>query len=111
VNEAMASGNERDKAAGDAIAAGPARTSATNSIVNAMSVDVEDYFQVSAFAGMVERTAWENHECRVERNVDDILQMFGDANARATFFTLGWMAERYPAMIRRIVDAGHEQPF
>jgi polysaccharide deacetylase family protein (PEP-CTERM system associated) len=77
-------------------------------LVNAMSVDVEDYFQVQAFFGTIARTDWESLPCRVERNVDRLLQVFADAGVEATFFTLGWIAERYPAMIRRIVDEGHE---
>ncbi len=73
-----------------------------------MSVDVEDYFQVQAFFGTIRRDAWESLPRRVERNVDRLLQVFGDAGVSATFFTLGWIAERYPAMVRRIVDQGHE---
>ena len=75
---------------------------------NAMTVDVEDYFQVEAFFKHVHRDGWDNRECRVERNVDRILEMFGEAKITATFFTLGWVAERYPSLIRRIVGAGHE---
>lgn len=77
-------------------------------IVNAMSVDVEDYFQVQAFADNVERSSWDTRECRVETNTDNVLQLFADAGVHATFFTLGWVAERYPQLIRRIVDQGHE---
>jgi polysaccharide deacetylase family protein (PEP-CTERM system associated) len=77
-------------------------------IVNALSIDVEDYFQVSAFAPHIDRRQWERIECRVERNVHRILALLADANATATFFTLGWIAERYPALIREIADAGHE---
>jgi polysaccharide deacetylase family protein (PEP-CTERM system associated) len=75
---------------------------------NAMSIDVEDYFQVSAFAPHIARADWEAMECRVERNVELILQMLADADAHATFFTLGWIAERYPQVVRRIVENGHE---
>lgn len=75
---------------------------------NALSVDVEDYFQVSAFARRVSRNDWENFDCRVERNTDAVLGMFADHGAKATFFTLGWVAERYPKLIRRIVEQGHE---
>jgi polysaccharide deacetylase family protein (PEP-CTERM system associated) len=78
------------------------------SIVNAMTVDVEDYFQVSAFAPHVDRDAWDTMECRVERNVDRILGLLADAGASATFFTLGWIAERYPQLVQRIAAAGHE---
>lgn len=108
VNGAMASGNRRNKAAGDVTGSGQAHSNASNGIVNAMSVDVEDYFQVSAFSDLVARSTWETQECRVERNVDHILQLFEDAKAHATFFTLGWVAERYPDVVRRIVAAGHE---
>lgn len=77
-------------------------------VANAMSIDVEDYFQVSAFERTINRDDWDRIPCRVEANVDRIMQLLADRNVRATFFTLGWLAERYPAMIRRIVDAGHE---
>ena len=76
--------------------------------VNAMSVDVEDWFQVSAFERTIARNRWDGLECRVERNMDSILGMFADANVRATFFTLGWIAERYPQVVRAIVAQGHE---
>lgn len=75
---------------------------------NAISVDVEDYFQVSAFAGQVRRADWDAHDRRVEGNTEDILGLFAEAGARGTFFTLGWVAERHPQLIRRIVEAGHE---
>ena len=77
-------------------------------IRNAMSVDVEDYFQVSAFAPHIRREDWDSLPCRVERNVDVILGLLDAADARATFFTLGWIAERHPQVVRRIVDNGHE---
>ncbi len=77
-------------------------------IRNAMSIDVEDYFQVSAFAAHIRREDWDSLPCRVERNVDMILGLLDDADARATFFTLGWIAERHPQVVRRIVDSGHE---
>lgn len=75
---------------------------------NAMSIDVEDYFQVSAFASHIRREEWDSLPCRVERNVDVILGLLDEAGAKATFFTLGWIAERYPQVVRRIVDNGHE---
>jgi polysaccharide deacetylase family protein (PEP-CTERM system associated) len=75
---------------------------------NAMTVDVEDYFQVEAFSGVVARNSWDSIPSRVEANVDRILEMFAAASVPATFFTLGWVAERHPAIIRRIVSAGHE---
>jgi polysaccharide deacetylase family protein (PEP-CTERM system associated) len=77
-------------------------------IANALTVDVEDYFQVSAFADRIARDQWDTLPCRVERNIDRILELFAEADARATFFTLGWIAERYPALIKRISAAGHE---
>jgi polysaccharide deacetylase family protein (PEP-CTERM system associated) len=77
-------------------------------IKNAMSIDVEDYFQVSAFAPHIRREDWDSLPCRVERNVDAILGLLDETDARATFFTLGWIAERYPQVVRRIVDNGHE---
>lgn len=75
---------------------------------NAMTVDVEDYYQVSAFEGHVDREQWPEIPGRVEANVDRILGLFDDAGIRATFFTLGCVARRYPAMVRRIHEAGHE---
>jgi polysaccharide deacetylase family protein (PEP-CTERM system associated) len=75
---------------------------------NAMSIDVEDYFQVSAFASTIRREDWDSMPCRVERNIDVILALLGEADAKATFFTLGWIAERYPQVVRRIVEGGHE---
>ena len=77
-------------------------------VTNALTIDVEDYFQVSAFAPHIPRTEWPNRECRVERNVDRILAMLDERGTKATFFTLGWIAERYPELVRRIVAAGHE---
>jgi polysaccharide deacetylase family protein (PEP-CTERM system associated) len=75
---------------------------------NALTIDVEDYFQVSAFEHAVARSDWPALPCRVERNVGLILDLLAAAGVHATFFTLGWIAERYPAMVRAIVDAGHE---
>lgn len=77
-------------------------------IVNALTVDVEDYFQVSAFADRIARASWDTMQCRVERNIDRILALLAGAKAHATFFTLGWVAERYPQLVRRICEAGHE---
>lgn len=73
-----------------------------------MTVDVEDYFQVSAFEKTVDRGNWDQIPCRVEMNVDRILELFEQSGIKATFFTLGWVAERYPQMVRRIVESGHE---
>jgi polysaccharide deacetylase family protein (PEP-CTERM system associated) len=75
---------------------------------NALSVDVEDYFQVQAFAGTIPRAEWETWPRRVEANTDRLLDLFAESGVQGTFFTLGWVAERYPALVRRIVAAGHE---
>jgi polysaccharide deacetylase family protein (PEP-CTERM system associated) len=75
---------------------------------NALSVDVEDWFQVGAFEKVIARGSWDGLPHRVERNSDAVLALFAEAGVKATFFTLGWVAERYPALIRRIVDQGHE---
>jgi polysaccharide deacetylase family protein (PEP-CTERM system associated) len=79
-----------------------------NPMVNAMSVDVEDYFQVSAFERHVSRADWDRIPRRVAANVDRVLALFAERNVRATFFMLGWVAERHPDMVRRILGAGHE---
>jgi peptidoglycan/xylan/chitin deacetylase (PgdA/CDA1 family) len=76
--------------------------------VNAMTVDVEDYFQVSAFEGKIRRDEWDQRDCRVQQNTERILTMFGEFGVNATFYMLGWVAERYPQLVRQIVDAGHE---
>jgi len=76
--------------------------------LHALSVDVEDYFQVAAFAGDIAPEDWEKWPSRVEANTDKVLQVLADAGARATFFVLGWVAERYPKVVPRIRDAGHE---
>lgn len=75
---------------------------------NAISVDVEDWFQVGAFETVISRKDWESKERRVESNTDAVLDLFAEAGVKATFFTLAWVAERHPALIRRMVDAGHE---
>jgi polysaccharide deacetylase family protein (PEP-CTERM system associated) len=80
----------------------------TATIRNAMTIDVEDYFQVSAFAPYIPRESWPERECRVEANVDRILAILDEGGVKATFFTLGWIAERYPALVKRIVAGGHE---
>jgi len=77
-------------------------------MVNALTIDVEDYFQVSAFAPFIARSEWPQRECRVERNVERILALLEARNTKATFFTLGWIAERYPQLVRSIVAQGHE---
>jgi len=75
---------------------------------NAMTIDVEDYFQVEAFASTIERNDWESLPRRVERNTERLLQILGDGGVEATFFVLGWVAERHPDLVRRVVAAGHE---
>lgn len=79
-----------------------------STIRNALTIDVEDYFQVSAFAPYIARSDWERRECRVERNVQRILGLLAEREVKATFFTLGWIAERYPSLVRDIVAGGHE---
>ncbi len=69
---------------------------------------MEDYYQVSAFEHRVSRSDWDQHESRVEANTDRLLALFDDCKVRATFFVLGWVAERYPALVRRIATSGHE---
>lgn len=76
--------------------------------LNAMTVDVEDYFQVSAFERYVSRESWNQTPTRVEANVDRILEMFDQQGVKATFFTLGWIAERHPQMVKAIAEQGHE---
>jgi polysaccharide deacetylase family protein (PEP-CTERM system associated) len=83
-----------------AVTAGPIR--------NGMSVDVEDWFQVGAFETVIDKADWDGLQPRVEANTDAVLALFAESGVHATFFTLGWVAHRYPALIRRIVDAGHE---
>ena len=75
---------------------------------NALTIDVEDYFQVSAFAPHIARADWPRLECRVEANIERILALLARRRIHATFFTLGWIAERYPAMLLRVARAGHE---
>ena len=77
-------------------------------IINGLSVDVEEWFQVGAFEKVIGRDGWPSLASRVEANCDLILALFADAGVKATWFTLGWVAERHPAMMRRIADAGHE---
>lgn len=76
--------------------------------LNALTIDVEDYFQVEAFSRVIARHSWTDYECRVERNVSAILDLLDESGSRATFFTLGWIAQRYPTLIREIVRRGHE---
>jgi len=77
-------------------------------MVNAMTVDVEDYFQVSAFEQHIPREQWQSLPCRIEANVERILALFESGHVQATFFTLGWVADRYPQLVKKIVAGGHE---
>jgi len=86
----------------------PAGGGSSGPIVNALTVDVEDYFQVSAFESVVSREQWDGFERRVVRNTDRLLELFAERGVRATFFVLGWVAEREPSLVRRIAAAGHE---
>jgi polysaccharide deacetylase family protein (PEP-CTERM system associated) len=103
-------GPSRDAAAAQRSVADWARRPVSELVLdaNALTVDVEDYFQVEAFSGVVDRDRWSERECRIERNVDRILEMFANAGVHGTFFTLGWIATRYPSTVRKIVAGGHE---
>jgi polysaccharide deacetylase family protein (PEP-CTERM system associated) len=76
--------------------------------LNAFTVDVEDYFHVAALSSVITRDSWSSRELRVEANTERLLQLFSERDVRATFFVLGWLAERTPSLVRRIADAGHE---
>jgi len=76
--------------------------------VNAFTVDVEDYFHVAALASAVSRDSWSRRECRVERNTERLLSLLAERGVAGTFFVLGWVAERYPQLVRRIAAGGHE---
>jgi polysaccharide deacetylase family protein (PEP-CTERM system associated) len=77
-------------------------------VLNALSFDVEDYFQVAALSGAVDRSAWERMPSRVADNTGRLLDLLAEHRVKATFFVLGWVAERHPAIVRRIAAAGHE---
>src|SRR5690606_23977726 len=77
-------------------------------ITHAMTVDVEDYYQVAAFAKVISPKDWEQWPSRVEANTDKLLQLFDDADLKITFFILGWVAERHPGLVKRICAQGHE---
>ncbi|WP_420382503.1 XrtA system polysaccharide deacetylase [Novosphingobium sp.] len=77
-------------------------------LINGLSVDVEDWFQVGAFENVIDRARWDSLDLRVERNCDAILALFDEAGVKGTFFTLGWVAQRCPEMMRRIAGEGHE---
>lgn len=76
--------------------------------INALTVDVEDYFQVSAFEDQVSRASWDRYESRVVRNTERLLEMFDAAGVKATFFVLGWVGDRFPSLVRQIASLGHE---
>jgi peptidoglycan/xylan/chitin deacetylase (PgdA/CDA1 family) len=75
---------------------------------NALSIDVEDYFQVEGFADVVSRAAWDGYQSRVVRNTERVLKILRGSDTRATFFILGWVAERFPGLVRSIAGEGHE---
>ncbi len=75
---------------------------------NVLSIDVEDYFQVEAFSDVVPRERWDAYTCRVENNTRRLMDLLDEAGVQGTFFVLGWVAERYPALVREIVRRGHE---
>jgi len=77
-------------------------------MLNGLSVDVEEWFQVGAFERVIAKSDWDGLDSRVVYNTGKVLDLFGESGVKATFFTLGWVAERYPALIRRIADEGHE---
>jgi polysaccharide deacetylase family protein (PEP-CTERM system associated) len=79
-----------------------------STIVNAMTVDVEDYFHVSAFENVIQKNSWDALDLRVEKNTYRLLELFEQHNVKSTFFTLGWVAQRCPNLIKAIVDQGHE---
>jgi polysaccharide deacetylase family protein (PEP-CTERM system associated) len=81
---------------------------AAGPVLNAMTVDVEDYFQVSAFEGIAPRPRWDRFESRVSANTDRLLALFAEKGVKATFFVLGWVADRQPELVRRIAEGGHE---
>jgi polysaccharide deacetylase family protein (PEP-CTERM system associated) len=80
----------------------------SSTLPNALTCDVEDYFQVSAFEKLVPKARWDDLECRLPRNIDRVLQLLADARVHGTFFTLGWVAEKLPGVVRSIAAAGHE---
>ncbi len=85
-----------------------ANSAVAKRVLNAMTVDVEDYFQVRAFAGVLDRGSWDSLPARVEANTSRMLEIFAKNGTTATFFILGWVAERYPKIVRRMAGAGHE---
>jgi polysaccharide deacetylase family protein (PEP-CTERM system associated) len=98
----------RDERFADWQSRGDALRAQADQTLNALTIDVEDYFQVSAFAPYIERATWDGIPCRAEANVMRILGLLDRYDAKATFFTLGWIAERHPQIVREIVARGHE---
>jgi polysaccharide deacetylase family protein (PEP-CTERM system associated) len=84
------------------------RAPAGSALPNALTCDVEDYFQVSAFEPLVPKARWHEYECRIPRNIDRALELLSVAGVKGTFFTLGWVAEHHPEVVRRIAAQGHE---
>jgi len=79
-----------------------------HNITNAFTVDVEDFFQVEAFSQVIDVKKWDDYSCRVEANTDAILELLDSKNVKGTFFTLGWIAKRYPQVVKKIAELGHE---
>ncbi len=77
-------------------------------MLNALTFDIEDYFQVEAFKQYIKFEEWNNYQSRVVQNTRKIMNILDERNVKATFFILGWIAERFPEMVRRITDDGHE---
>lgn len=86
----------------------PAANQGRNSVVHALSIDVEDYFHVAALSRVIAPADWDTMPSRVEANTDRLLELFERTGHKATFFVLGWVAERHPALVRRLHEAGHE---
>jgi polysaccharide deacetylase family protein (PEP-CTERM system associated) len=95
-------------AAGSVPSHRPTASRAAQAPAGALTVDVEDYFQVEAFKGVIDRNRWESMPVRVEENTQRLLDLFAEAGVSGTFFVLGWVAERFPGLARRIAEAGHE---
>src|SRR5262245_22054597 len=87
---------------------GPRPTRRISLVVNALSVDVEDYFHAEALTAAAPRDSWDSFESRVDRNTRRVLDLFSRTRVRGTFFVLGWVAERHPKLVRDIRAAGHE---
>ena len=79
-----------------------------NLVNNAFTIDVEDYFHVQSFADHIDQTTWEKLPCRVERTTRELLDLLEEKNVQGTFFTLGWVAKRFPDLIREVANQGHE---